>query len=167
MGHAATAFALSESHGRARSGSARLHRRHHQKRTLFPLAANNEIRMSERYLANENFPAGVVHWLRGQGEDVVHAAETLATQPDSVILQTALDQDRILLTFDHDFGELVFRHRHPPAPGIVLFRLHQLAPDLLIMNLENFFTAKPILRGYFTVVSPGQFRQADLPAGVP
>ena len=123
--------------------------------------------MSERYLANENFPAGVVQWLIGQGDDVVHAAQTLAGEPDPVILQAALDQDRVLLTFDHDFGELVFRHQHPPSPGIVLFRLHQLAPDVLLSSLENFFAGKPTLRGYFTVVSPGQYRQTALPASVP
>ena len=123
--------------------------------------------MSERYLANENFPAGIVHWLRGQGDNVLHAAETLAGEPDNVILKTALDQDRILLTFDHDFGELVFRHKHPPAPGIALFRFHQLPPDVLISNLENFFATKPVLRGYFTVVSPGQYRQTELPINAP
>jgi hypothetical protein len=31
--------------------------------------------MSERYLANENFPVGVVQWLIGQGGDVVHAGK--------------------------------------------------------------------------------------------
>jgi len=118
--------------------------------------------MSDRFLANENFPAGVAAWLVGQGNDVVHAADTLAGEPDTVILQAALDQDRILLTFDHDFGELVFRHQHAPAPGIVLFRLHQLPPDELIASLRSFFAGQPSLRGYFTVVSPGQYRQTDL-----
>jgi len=123
--------------------------------------------MSERYLANENFPAGVVRWLTGQGNDVVHAAQTLAGEPDPIILQAALDQDRILLTFDRDFGELVFRHKLPPAPGIVLFRLHQLPPDDLIASLENFFVSKPELRGFFTVVSPGHYRQTPLAANIP
>jgi predicted nuclease of predicted toxin-antitoxin system len=119
--------------------------------------------MSERYLANENFPLGVAQTLRGQGDDVVHASEVLAGSSDSVILQTALDQDRVLLTFDQDFGELVFRHGNPPAPGIVLFRLYQLPPDAVIAALESFFAAKPNLRGLFTVVSPGQYRQTALP----
>jgi predicted nuclease of predicted toxin-antitoxin system len=123
--------------------------------------------MSERYLANENFPLGAAQALRAHGDDVLHAAETLAGEPDPVILQTAIDQDRVLLTFDHDFGELVFRHQHPPAPGIVLFRLHQLPPDMLIAALETFFAAKPALRGSFTVVSPGQYRQTALPAAAP
>jgi hypothetical protein len=90
-----------------------------------------------------------------------------AGESDTVILQTALAQDRVLLTFDHDFGDLVFRQQQPPAPGIVLFRLHQLPPDVMIASLENFFAGKPTLRGYFTVVSPGQYRQTALPAAVP
>ena len=123
--------------------------------------------MNERYLANENFPAGIVQWLSSQGEDVVHAAQTLAGESDTVILQTALAQDRVLLTFDHDFGDLVFRQQQPPAPGIVLFRLHQLPPDIMIASLESFFAGKPTLRGYFTVVSPGQYRQTALPTASP
>ena len=104
-----------------------------------------------------------MRWLRAQGDEVVHAAEVMVGEPDTIILQAALDQDRVLLTFDHDFGELVFRQQHPPAPGIVLFRLHQLLPDALVACLANFFHGKPTLRGYFTVVSPGQYRQTDLP----
>jgi predicted nuclease of predicted toxin-antitoxin system len=123
--------------------------------------------MSERFLANENFPLGMAQTLRSQGNDVVHASDTFVGETDPVILQTALAQDRVLLTFDHDFGELVFRHEQPPAPGIVLFRLQQLAPDALLAELETFFAANPILRGYFTVVSPGQYRQTALPSGTP
>ena len=67
--------------------------------------------MSERYLANENFPAATVRWLRGRGDDVLHAAETLVGESDAALLQTALSQDRVLLTFDQDFGELVFHQR--------------------------------------------------------
>ena len=118
--------------------------------------------MSERYLANENFPADIVRWLIGQGDDVVHAAQTLVGEPDEAILQAAIDQDRILLTFDQDFGELVFRHKLPPAAGIVFFRFHHFPAEILMANLENFFLGKPLLRGYFTVVSPGQYRQIEL-----
>jgi len=120
--------------------------------------------MKERYLANENFPAGVVRWLIANGDDVVHAAQVLVGEPDSIILRTALDQDRVLLTFDQDFGELVFRHNQPPSPGIVLFRLHQLPPNDLEFGVQAFFANSPELRGFFTVVSPGQYRQTALPS---
>jgi predicted nuclease of predicted toxin-antitoxin system len=121
--------------------------------------------MSERYLANENFPAAQVRTLRDQGDDVLHAAEILAGASDQVILQTALDQDRVLLTFDRDFGELVFHQHQPPAPGIVLFRLRQQPPDVVLPFLQAFFAVRPTLRGFFTVASPGQFRQTSLRQG--
>ena len=121
--------------------------------------------MTERYLANENFPAVIVRALRSAGDDVLYAAEKLVAVPDSHILQAALQQNRVVLTFDQDFGELVFHHREPPPPGVVLFRLGGLSPDGLLAFLRAFFDAKPILRGVFTVASPGHFRQIpiDLP----
>ena len=118
--------------------------------------------MSERYLANENFPAAMVRWLRDRGNEVLHAAETLVGESDAVLVHTALGQDRILLTFDQDFGELVFHQRQPPAPGIVLFRLKQQPPASVLPFLQGFFETNPVLRGFFSVASPGQFRQTPL-----
>lgn len=118
--------------------------------------------MSERYLANENFPAAKVRWLRERGDDVLHAAETLAGESDAALLQTALSHDRVLQIFDQDFGELVFHQRQPPAPGVVLFRLKQQPPALVLPFLQRFFEASPVLRGFFSVASPGQLRQTPL-----
>ncbi len=118
--------------------------------------------MTERYLANENFPAAIVRARREAGDEVFYAAEALVAAPDERILQIALEQDRVVLTFDHDFGELVFHHREPPPPGVVLFRLGGLSPDKLLAFLKSFFDSKPTLRGFFTVASPGHFRQIPL-----
>jgi predicted nuclease of predicted toxin-antitoxin system len=118
--------------------------------------------MSERYLANENFPAWIVHFLRTHGDDVLYAAESLVAASDEVVLREAVNQARVLLTFDRDFGELVFRRRQPPAPGIVLFRLGGQSPDGLLSFLQAFFASQPKLRGFFTVASPGHFRQVRL-----
>jgi predicted nuclease of predicted toxin-antitoxin system len=124
--------------------------------------------MSERYLANENFPAVIVRELRAQGDDVRHAAETMVGVSDAVVLDAAIRESRVLLTFDRDFGELVFHRRHPPAPGIVLFRFGVQAPDVILQSLRGFFAVKPILRGFFSVVSPGRIRQTPLMhAGTP
>ena len=42
---------------------------------------------------------------------------------DPEVLSHAQAEDRILLTFDKDFGELAFRMKLPAASGIVLFRI--------------------------------------------
>lgn len=118
--------------------------------------------MTERYLANENFPALVVQHLRQLGNDVLYAAENMVGAVDPVILQTALAQDSVLLTFDRDFGELVYRQRQPSAPGIVLFRLQHLPPATMLSYVESFLVTAPGLRTFFTVVSPGQCRQTPL-----
>ncbi len=118
--------------------------------------------MIERYLANENFPAMMVRLLREQRNDVIHAAETLVGAPDERILHAAVEQDRVLLTLDRDFGELVFHRQKTPAPGIVLFRMGQMSPDGMLSFLQTFFEPQPPLRGFFTVASPGHFRQVPL-----
>jgi len=118
--------------------------------------------MSERYLANENFPAEIVHHLRRRGDDVLYAAEEMVGASDIELLRKALADDRIVLTFDRDFGELVFRHRQPAASGIVLFRLRQQPPDATLGFLRALLDSNPSLRGMFTVSSPGQFRQIPL-----
>ena len=47
-------------------------------------------------------------WLRGQGHDVLEA-RTLDPDPgDMVLLEMAGKQERILVTIDTDFGELIY-----------------------------------------------------------
>jgi predicted nuclease of predicted toxin-antitoxin system len=118
--------------------------------------------VTDRFLANENFPAEIVHFLRERGDDVAHAAETMVAAPDAEIVRAAVREDRVLLTFDRDFGELVFRFKEPPAPGIVLFRGADLPPSFMLAFLKTFFGARPELRGFFTVARPGHFRQVPL-----
>ncbi len=49
----------------------------------------------------------VVEWLRREGHDVVHRREVgLHRAPDEEVLAKALRDDRIVLTFDLDFGGL-------------------------------------------------------------
>ena len=81
---------------------------------------------------------------------------------DEAVLARAIRENRILLTFDRDFGELAFHQRVPAASDIVLFRLKQLPPDAIYHFLQTFFESAPTLRGMFTVASPGQFRQIPL-----
>jgi predicted nuclease of predicted toxin-antitoxin system len=62
-----------------------------------------------RWLADECVDAGLVSHLRTTGHDVVYMAETASATGDSEILEQARIEDRLLLTEDKDFGDLVFR----------------------------------------------------------
>jgi predicted nuclease of predicted toxin-antitoxin system len=117
--------------------------------------------VAERYLADENFPAAIVRYLRSQGDEVFFVAESMASASDEGILSAAVAEDRVILTFDSDFGELVIR-RQRTAAGVVLFRLKQQSPDVLLPFLMAFFSLRPTLRGFFTVATPNQVRQRRL-----
>lgn len=68
-----------------------------------------------RLLANENIPLASVATLRRAAHDVVSVMERSPGFPDEEVLRLAHSEARIILTFDRDYGELVYRHRLPPA----------------------------------------------------
>ncbi len=63
------------------------------------------------FLADENFPIASVRLLRKSGLDVVAVIEESPGISDAAILQRAEHERRIILTFDRDYGELIFRQR--------------------------------------------------------
>jgi predicted nuclease of predicted toxin-antitoxin system len=75
-----------------------------------------------RWLADECVGAPLVTSLRSLGHDVLHVAEIAAGLSDLDVIGLAAREKRILLTEDKDFGELVFRRKHP-VPGLVLLRI--------------------------------------------
>ena|SRR2546425_11021223 len=79
--------------------------------------------------ADENIAAQIVSQLRGLGHDVLYPPETEGRADDEIWLEKARSAERILITDDKDFGELVFRKKMASA-GVVLLRLHRLPlPD--------------------------------------
>lgn len=75
------------------------------------------------FLADENIHIDIVGWLRDRGNDVLYAAEALQSRRDDDLLAIARQDQRVLITDDKDFGELVF-HQRLATGGIVLIRLH-------------------------------------------
>ena len=74
-------------------------------------------------LADECCDAVQVAGLRQDGHDVVYVKEAAPGTADDTVLQMAAGQQRVLLTEDKDFGELVVRLQLP-AYGIVLLRIN-------------------------------------------
>lgn len=74
-----------------------------------------------KLLADECCDAGLVDALRHDGYDIVHVVDSMRGASDTEVLDRANREDRILLTEDKDFGELVYRFRRS-VPGIILLR---------------------------------------------
>jgi predicted nuclease of predicted toxin-antitoxin system len=75
-----------------------------------------------RWLADECVAAFLVAHLRADGHDVIYMADVGPSSSDHEIVARSAQEQRILLTEDKDFGELVFRRRNV-VPGIVLLVL--------------------------------------------
>jgi len=75
-----------------------------------------------KFLTDESVEKPVVDWLRNQSFDVMYIAEkTPCISDDEDVLRLANNEDRVLITNDKDFGELVF-HQARIALGIILIR---------------------------------------------
>jgi predicted nuclease of predicted toxin-antitoxin system len=84
--------------------------------------------MTVRLLVNENFPAPSVACLRVEGYDVVSVAESYAGMEDASVLSLAVREKRWLVTFDRDYGELIFARGLPPPPAVILLRVPSYRP---------------------------------------
>lgn len=108
-----------------------------------------------RYLADENMSAAVVAGLRAAGHDVAFIAEDSPSIPDDFVLARAVRESRVLITYDKDYGKLVFVDRQPADSGVILFRLRNLSPEarirFMVSNLDN----EVDWRGHFATIRIG------------
>lgn len=78
--------------------------------------------MTMRFIVDESTGYGIARYLQTQGHDVVIVAEIMPEADDMTILQHAFVEERIVVTNDKDFGELIFR-RQEAHQGVILLRL--------------------------------------------
>lgn len=80
----------------------------------------------KRLLLDENVPRAIGEQLQADGHDAVSMATISPGLSDAEVLALACSQQRCLVTFDSDFGELVFARRHAPPPAIYYLRMHPI-----------------------------------------
>lgn len=117
-----------------------------------------------KLLANENVASAVITALRADGRDVVWIQEVGRGSTDEAVLALAFAEDRVLLTFDKDFGELAFRLGRPAAPGVILLRPRLRSPDYLVRFAQAVLAQSHIWEGHFTVAEEGRLRIVPLPS---
>jgi predicted nuclease of predicted toxin-antitoxin system len=119
-----------------------------------------------KLLANENFPRVAVEALRRHGHDVVWARIDMPGDEDEAILRRAQAEDRLILTFDKDFGELAFRFGLPAESGIILLRFAADQPGAVAERIVELFSERSDWAGYFSVVESYRIRTRPLPRTV-
>lgn len=113
-----------------------------------------------RLLADENFPLASIEILEAKKYNVLSIAKFYPGITDSEIIKLANREERLILTFDRDFGQLIFKEGLIPERGIFYFRLQQFQAEmpahiiLDILEKSNFDVS-----GTITVIEENFIRQ--------
>jgi len=120
-----------------------------------------------RFLADMGVSSGVVEWLRNHGHDAKHLRdEGLHRMPNGEIFAKAIHENRIIITFDLDFGEIVALAKGKTA-SVILFRLHNTRTSHLLDRLSAVLkdSASALEEGAVVVVEESRHRVRYLPPG--
>ena len=118
-----------------------------------------------RLLANENVPLATVNALRDAGEDVLSVTEDSPGATDEAIVQWARREGRIVVTFDRNYGELVFHRQLPPPAGVLYMRFEPESPTEPAAFIARLKRDGVELEGPFTVVNRDGIRQRPIRKG--
>lgn len=109
-------------------------------------------------LADECCDAPLIQALREDGHDVLYVLESLSGASDDDVLALAFVENRVLLTEDKDFGELVYRLRKQ-THGIILLRFGVADHSLKISRLLNLLNdSSERIPGAFVVLEADKTR---------
>jgi predicted nuclease of predicted toxin-antitoxin system len=100
----------------------------------------------------------IVAALRAAGWDIERAVDVCPAAPDDVILRIAYERQRVVVTEDFDFGELVVRYRMN-AHGLVVVSLDDVGaaakPERVVSVLDGHTSN---LRGNLLRIEPARVR---------
>lgn len=116
-----------------------------------------------RICANENIPEDCIIRMRQAGHDVLWIRDAAPGISDREVLQRALSEGRILITFDKDFGALVYAEGVQAACGIILFRLPQPSASAVSDAVTAIIASRQDWTGHFSVVDEVGVRMKRLP----
>ena len=97
-------------------------------------------------------------WLDSQGFDTKVVRDLDPRMTDNEILQIAVDENRIVITMDKDFGELIY-HMKMLHAGVILLRLDSYSSEEKTKIIQTILEEhKTKIIGNFSVYKDGRLR---------
>ena len=119
------------------------------------------------FLADMGISPKTVEFLQHLGHQAVHLQQQgLHKLKDPQILEKARNEERILLTHDLDFGDLLAASG-AGLPSVVIFRLRNMRPEHVNRYLIKIISQHPkaLEDGSIITVTEARIRMRDLPLG--
>lgn len=89
-----------------------------------------------KFLVDECIGTTATNWLKHNNYDAISIYGELRGADDNTVLNKALVENRILITSDKDFGEMIFKNKKQHC-GIILMRLVDERPSNKIQVLKS------------------------------
>lgn len=111
------------------------------------------------FLADENIPFYVVKQLRKEGFKIISVVEEFAGSSDEKILEISSRKKWVIITFDKDFGDLIYKEKSDKPAGIILLRVAPKSPAFILQVLKWLLLEKKLsFEGNFVVVNKDKVR---------
>ncbi len=118
---------------------------------------------SDIFLADENIPLFVIKQLRKEGFKIISVAEEYSGSRDEKILELSSKNKWIIITFDKDFGELIYKQKYEKPFGIIFFRVPPKSTDYIFHLIKWLLLQTNIsFEGNFLVVNENKVRVIKL-----
>jgi len=88
-----------------------------------------------KFIVDECIARSIFNWLK-EHFDAIHVQDIMPSASDDEVLGLACKENRIILTRDKDFGDLVFRDKNQHV-GIILLRLKSSLPASQLLVLKK------------------------------
>jgi len=113
-----------------------------------------------KLLADENFPLASIKLLSQAGHDIIGIGIDYHGISDQEVIQFAKEEERLILTFDRDYGELIFKSGLKPDAGVIYLRWDDYTPEEPGKYLIDLFNSgDKYYKKKLTVISGKSIRQ--------
>jgi predicted nuclease of predicted toxin-antitoxin system len=111
-----------------------------------------------RFIIDQPVSPMLAEWLRRVGHDAYHVRDRhMSAASDTDIFETAVREERIIITADLDFTRIVALTGRD-RPGVVLFRAGNITDEQMLALLQEVLTEVPAERLIASVTTIDRFR---------
>ena len=115
-----------------------------------------------RFLLDVHIAKAIATAVGAEGHDVVRAALDYPTWSDADLLGLAVREERIIVTEDSDFSDLIYAWGMPPPPAIIYIRCEpETQPAMVGRVIDTLASGR--LNRHMAVIRPNSSRYRPLP----
>ncbi len=114
-----------------------------------------------KLLADENIPIKAIDSLKKKGIDIISVTKFSLGLSDRAMLELAKRKGRVIITFDKDFGELMFKEKIK-TKGLILLRFIPKSPQQIAKRIEHILITQIPIENCILIVKEDSVRITPL-----